>query len=143
MAEQRKYAGAGWIKKHPYGQNISLLGEQVADLLGDVWAGIYHLDNRLLAKTDWSDSYFIKVQISDGIATFDGPLLTWLAVLAHDRLLRLQISAVCNGRLALEFHQRKGRTGGLSARLPTIEEHIASIRKFHPTPTETAEVTHA
>lgn len=139
---KQQYAGANWIKSQSYGKNISPLGEVVANLLGDAWAGIYHLDNRLLAKTDWADTYYIRVQINDGIATFDGPLLTWLVVLAHDRLLRLQISAVCNGRLALEFHQRKSRTGGLGERMPTIEDHIDSIRKFHPAPVEAEAVAH-
>lgn len=129
-----KYAGADWIRKFSWGANISPLGVKVSDLLGDVFAGIHHLDNRLLAKTDWSNNYFIVVQIDNSLSTFDPPHLTWLVVLAHDRLLRLQIAARSRGRVELMFHPRKGREGGISERHPTLEQHLDYIRRHQADP---------
>ena len=139
MSEQ-KYPGAEWIQAHAWGKNISPLGSNVADLLGDVFGGIYHLEKRLLEKVDWANTIWIEVRIIGELSTFDNPRLTWLVVLAHDRMLRMSIDGHCNGQLRLMFHQR-ARTGDVSRRMPTIEDHLASIRKFHPAP-ETA-VQHA
>ena len=47
-----RYAGAAWIRS-ALGRELSPLGAAVADLLGDVFAGIYHLDNADLRKVDW------------------------------------------------------------------------------------------
>jgi len=42
-----QYAGANWIKQS-LKKEMSPLGVNVADLLGDVFAGIYHLDQSAL-----------------------------------------------------------------------------------------------
>ena len=50
-------------------------------------------------------------------------------VLAHDNLLRVEINPRANRWLSLVFHKRRGRTGRIFERMPTMEDHIKSIRK--------------
>lgn len=124
--------GSSWIKSSLKIKDMSPLGEAVADLLGDVWSGIYHLDSKKLRRVDWSDAHCVSVQIYyQQLSTFDSSALTWLVVLCHDRCLRMSIDAVTVKTLQLTFHQRQ-RDGGISERMPTIEDHIASIRKHCP-----------
>lgn len=126
-----KYAGAEWIQaalkpKHP----MSELGVAVANLLGECFAGIYHLDDSDLKKVDWDDDYVVIVKLNHrSLATYDSDHLTRLVVLSHDLCLRLDIRGASKNVLELMFHQRK-RTGSLFERLPTIEEHLAQIRRM-------------
>ena len=139
MAE--KYAGADhvangrrWVPgkkidgKMTKGQycdiELSPLGIEVADILGQVWRGIYHLQYDLI---DWSDPHHIEVNIAEGLSTWDFNRLTELVVLCHDRAVRLEIEP-CNMRFVkLLFHQR-GREGGMTKRHPTMEEAVQMVR---------------
>ena len=137
-----KHSGSEWIKSALKVREMSPLGAAVADLLGDCYSGIYHLEDKKLKKVDWGDPYVVAVQIShQQLSTFDGPYLTLLVVLAHDRCLRMSIRAATVNTLELLFHQRQ-RGGDLSRRMPTIEEHIASIRRYHPQPEPEKEQDH-
>lgn len=132
----RGFAGAEWVRsalKIKEIKEMSPLGEAVANLLGDVFAGIYHLDERELRKVDWDDGYFISFRL-DGVSlsTFDNDRLTRLVVLAHDRMLRVDISGAGRNKLELMFHLRATRTGDLMRRMPTMETHLAAIRTYYP-----------
>lgn len=152
-----RYEGANWLKRS-LRLSLSALGETVADMLGDTFGGIYHLDADTLKKIDWEDDYVLVVPLyRRSLSTFDDELLTKLVVLAHDRCLRLSISAVADvepglmrravdeewsdkeieecGRATLElmFHRRQ-RSGDVSRRMPTMESHLAAIRKYYPAP---------
>lgn len=126
-----KYAGAEWIQsalkpKYP----MSPLGIAVADLLGEVFAGIYHIDDSVLERVDWADDYVMIVRLThQSLSTCDNDYLTRLVVLSHDCCLRLDIRASSKDNLRLMFHQRK-RTGSLFERIPTMEEHLAHIRRM-------------
>lgn len=158
-----RYAGAEWIRKSLQVATLSPLGVAVADLLGDVFCGIYHLDNDTLSRVDWGDTYVIVVPLHCyvNLSTFDNELLTKLVVLSHDRYLRLDIRAAATVRpmdirravdeewsddamrelgsaaLELMFHLRKSRTGSMMDRMPTMETHLASIRQYYPPEEET------
>lgn len=125
-----KYAGADWIKKDLQ-VDMSPLGEAVADLLGDVWYGIYHLDERSLSRVDWGDGFCIRYTLRGSLATWDFNHLTTLVVLSHDRLIRFSIEGVGPDYIRLMFHQRETRKGSTMERLPTIEEHIKLIRQHY------------
>lgn len=128
-----RYAGSDWIRSALKRTDISPLGEAVADLLGEVFAGIYHLDNQKLARVDWADPYVIVVFVSHcSLSTFDNDHLTRLVVLSHDRMLRVNIDAKSARVLELMFHQRKTRDGSIMERMPTMEQHLADIRKYFP-----------
>lgn len=135
MTETKRYAGADWIAnslRHPRTTAMSPLGVAVANLLGDVFCGIYHLDASELRKVDWGDDYYMVFRLTNSLSTFDNDSLTRLVVLAHDRYLRVTISGDGKGKLELMFHLRTCRTGDIARRMPTMEDHLALIRRYHP-----------
>ena len=125
-----KFAGADWLIANRIAQEetISELGRKVADLLGDLNRGIYHLNPKSLRKVDWTNPDWIGVTVVDGLATWDYNDLTHLVVLCHDRMLRCQIDGLGPGYLRLCFHRRESREGRVSQRHPTIMEAIETIR---------------
>lgn len=143
------YAGSNWIETST-GKKPSALGVKVADLLGEVFAGIYHLNH--ISAVDWTDENFISVPMTWPLATYDSPDLTRLVVLAHDYCLRLEIrpsvieltdeSGATYGDVegddlgttfdcpALELcFSPRAREGDLLSRHPTLEEAVASVRE--------------
>ncbi len=123
-----QYQGAEWIKRS-LKKTMSPLGIQVADLLGDVFLGIYHLDYKALERVNWdNDDYIIFVLSYHSLSTVDSNELTKLVVFCHDRALRMDIKSVAPKRLELLFHQRV-REGDFYHVCPTIEEHINKIRE--------------
>lgn len=131
-AMKSRHAGADWIRSAFEGVALSPLGENVANLLGDVFCGIYHLDTKQLGKTKWGDNHSITVRLHyQSLSTFDDEYLTRLVVFAHDRMLRVSIGAVAPKLLELMFHQRHTRTGGVWERMPTMEQHLAAHRLYY------------
>ena len=124
------YAGADWVKRSLRVENMSEIGEKVADLLGDLFAGIYHIDHKALVRVDWSNPHWIEVTVrSHGFSTWDFNLLTKLVVLCHDRCIRCEILPLSNwGYFKLNFHQRT-RDGSIAHGHPTMEEAVAMIRE--------------
>ena len=122
--------GAAWLKAN-FQCEMSPLGVAVADLLGDVWEGIYHLNNSGLQKADWSNKDTVAVTLRVELATIDADLLTRLVVLCHDRMLRLNIQGVGPGYLRFRFHQREKRNGRMYERYPTLEDHTTEIRAYY------------
>jgi len=125
------YAGSDWIRKSLGVKDISPLGEAVADLVGQVFLGIYHLPTAALKKVEWDDDYIIRLVIGKSLCTVDNNELTRLVVLAHDRLIRVDIEGAAPRYLRLIFHQRTAREGSLTERCPTMEEHIKVIRRHY------------
>jgi len=121
------YAGKEWICRNVT-PNMSPLGETVADFLGDVFGGIYHLDTRALRKVEWDNKHHILFILGwHSLATVDFGELTRIVVLAHDRALRVEISPHTFRHMKLLFHQRE--TGNEpSTQCPTLEDHIQRIR---------------
>lgn len=124
-----EYAGSEWVKAS-LNKEMSPLGEVVADLLGSVWQGIYHIDESALNKVEWDDPYHVAIVVYGDLATVDFNRLTSLVVLAHDAMLRVSIEGCGPNYMRLRFHQRKVRDGSLSERCPTIEDHINQIRRW-------------
>ena len=122
-----KYAGADWLECN--GKRLSDFGREVADVLGQVFLGIYHIDRAVLRdNVDWQDSGRVSITHNYGLATFDSSELTRLVVLCHDRAIRLEIEGCGPYRMRLIFHRRDARAGELWERHPEMEEHIDSIR---------------
>jgi hypothetical protein len=118
-----QYAGHEWIEKDLKVQ-CSPLGRDVADLLGFVYRGIYHIE-RNVRKVEWGNDFYIKLNLDDGgsFATWDGNNLTRLVLAAHAMAIRIEIEP-CNPRyMRLYFHRRR-REGGIAERHPTIEQAI-------------------
>ena len=131
--------GSEWIKTQAYAKDLSPLAAAVADLLANVFGGLHHLDAKSLRKADWANPHFFEFIIYGSLSTWDNPQLTLLIVLAHDAMLRVSIEALAPGYLRLLFHQRQERWepgGNLMIAIPTMEAHLALIRKHHPAPAE-------
>lgn len=127
--EVRMHAGADWLErqiKHP----LSALGRAAANLLGDVYLGIYHIAGPALYRAAWTDRDCVQVSLYGELATVDGCELTALVVLAHDRMLRVAISGVGPGYLRVSISKRTCREGPFHARHPDLETHAQRIRDY-------------
>lgn len=127
--------GLEWIKKALNPPTITPLGAAVADLLHDLYNGLHHADPVQLKKVAWHDDHHIEFLHYGGLANFDSERLTLLVVRAHDYKLRVEISARAPRYLELMFHLRK-REGSNWDRIPTMEDHLALIRRYYPAPIE-------
>lgn len=124
-----RYAGSDWLKYSLKPIGISPLGIKVADLLGEVYKGLYHIPSTLLYKVKWEDKYCIDVVVRDCLTTWDDDVLTKLVVLAHDMMVRVEILSCCPKYLKLRMSQRFKRDGSIMEGYPTMEQHIAIIRE--------------
>lgn len=129
---KQPYAGSEWISANAKtgSRPLSALGINVADALGFVYRGIYHLPMGVLVSADWSNGRTVAVSVPADLCTWDGNELTRLVVVCHDLMLRMEVSPVGPYYLRLTFFQRRTRVGSIVDRLPTIEEHISMIRGY-------------
>lgn len=129
-----RYAGAGWLRSNleRQGRTLSEFGAKVAEILGDLYLGIYHESKAVTHKrVNWSSEDYIDVVVSDNnFATFDGSYLTRLVVLCHDHCVRCEVQAATRGYLRLRFHPRHGRDGSMWERHPTMENAVEGCRKL-------------
>lgn len=134
-----RHSGAEWIKA-TYCKDVEMspLGVQVADLLGYLYAGIYHLNRTSLSKVDWTNPTHIQVTVYGGLATYDGQELTRLVFLAHAMCLRVEVDAAARNYLRLIFHPRQ-RDGGNWQRHPTLDQALATFREYYGFLEESAE----
>lgn len=127
-----KYSGFDWIVRnyeivHPEAI-VSELGCDVADLLGELFFGIYHIDNRALMKVDWTNKSYIEISIGwQDWSTVDFDKLTRLVFLAHHMAIRVNITPSKYGYLKLLFHQRN-RNGDSYHRHPTLDEAVDKFK---------------
>lgn len=119
-----------WLKSNSKSPEISDLGEAVASILGDLYKGIYHLENSVLfhRRVKWDSCHSIEIVVNDEFASFDGNLLTRLVVLAHDKCVRVSVRGASHGYLRLMFHPRE-RHGSIWEYHPGLEEHVSIIRE--------------
>lgn len=121
---------ADWLKQS-LKKEPSKFGEEVANILGFVWQGLYHLSQTSLNKVNWKDERYMTINVPYGLATWDRNELTELVVLCHDSLIRLEIRP--NMRyLELCFAKRVSIEDAKDMPIckghPTIEEQIKKIR---------------
>jgi hypothetical protein len=122
-----RYAGADHLDG--MGCPASLLGRTVAEALGYVYRGLYHLPTGSLKRATWRDERCVSINVPGfDMASWDGARLTQLVVVSHDLGLRLEISPAGPRHLKLRFSQRTTREGSISCRLPTLEDHVLAIR---------------
>ena len=126
------YSGSDWLESnlkyvHP-DTVISPLGRDVADLLGELFYGIYHLDNKALYKVDWSNNHHIIISICfQDWSTINCSNLTRLVFLAHHMALRVNMKASTHNYMQLMFHKR-GRSGNFTQRHPTLDEAVSTFK---------------
>jgi hypothetical protein len=99
-----KHSGADWMAKQDCFKSPSALGVKVADILGQVYLGIYHISGAVTAKkVDWQNECEISITISSELATFDGAELTFLILCCIESGVSVQIYGAFKGYLKLTF----------------------------------------
>lgn len=123
-----RYAGSDWLRSALKDRPISPLGERVADLLGDLFRGLYHWSG--YRRVDWSSEHHIRVTIGwQSWSTWDFNDLTRLVFLAHHYAIRVQLGP-CNFRhFELMFHQRDPEATKTSRRHPTLRQAVTAFEK--------------
>lgn len=116
------YAGGEWLKQQ--GVEVSPFGLRVADLLGYLYRGLYHLD--VESKGTWGESRHIEVKLDREMSTFDDSRLTELVLLAHHMAIRVVLKPLSSRTVKLIFHERK-RGGDWWEKHPTIQEAVAKF----------------
>lgn len=125
-----KYAGAEWVKAS-LKVDPSQFGEKVADLLGQMYLGIYHIPVHQLKKVQWKNTSRITITVGEDFATFDNNMLTRFVFLCHEMCIRGEISAATHGYLMLVFWPREPGATDMWRRHPSIDAHIETLREAY------------
>jgi len=129
--EPVRYAGSEWVAAN-LKLTLSPFAVKVANILGEIYRGIYHLETGALKKAEWTHPYRVRVAVpDDSLATFDFDGMTQLVFLAHDQCVRVQLDQSGPRQIGLVFSERE-REGGMSRRHPTLEDAVALHRERHP-----------
>ena len=127
------YSGSEWIQnnyKHSHPSMVmSDLGKHVADLLGELFYGIYHINQNSLDRVNWENQYHIEISIGwTSWSTFDFSNLTRLVFLAHHRAIRVDLSPCNFTHIELMFHQRS-RSKEIARGHPTLDDAVKTFKK--------------
>lgn len=66
-----------------------------------------------------------------GMATYDFDNLTRLVLMAHDKMVRVDIQGSGPSMIKLMLHKRDSREGSMYERHPTIEDVLSQWREFN------------
>lgn len=101
------YAGARWVKSVA-GVELTPFTAKVANVLGQVYAGIYHIDDAVLRKKmistkQWERQAFMGITVTGQLATFDGDALTRLILCSRKAGVSVEIHGSYPGYTKLLF----------------------------------------
>jgi hypothetical protein len=128
------YAGRVWLTRQLAASKRpapSELGEVVADILGEVFRGIYHLSESALfhERTAWHSEWTIAIITRQELANHDSPELTWLVLLCHAQGVRVAVNAKTVGYLEIRFSRdRKMFCGSVKS----IDDVVAGFYERYP-----------
>lgn len=96
------YSGANWLKS--YVPQMSEFGAKVADILGWVFQGIYHIDDEVLRdRSVFEHRKKVSVTIYQEFATYDSPRLTMLFLACCQQRCTVEIGGSRPGYTRLTF----------------------------------------
>ena len=95
-------------------------------MLGDLFFGFHRITGKL---HEWGSGIKLNTTNVNSFATFDFNRLTRAVVMAHDRMIRLEICPSGPGMLGITLFKRHVRKGSMYERHPTIEDAIKTIRE--------------
>ncbi len=94
-------------------------------MLADIFFGFHHISGKL---HEWGTGIKLNCRNTNCLATFDFSNLTRAVIMAHDRMVRLEVCPSGPGMIGLVLHKRHKRIGRMNERHPTIEDAIKSVR---------------
>ncbi|MEL7494189.1 MAG: hypothetical protein AAGJ95_09535 [Cyanobacteria bacterium J06554_11] len=108
MNTATKYAGAGWLQ-NTISKQLPPLGIRVANVLGQVFQGIYHIDRYVLHDhIRWDSQLIVSVTVKSEFATFDASYLTMLVFACQHAGLEVSIYGSFKGFTKLMFKRQTG-----------------------------------
>ncbi len=118
-----KYMGAEWLQKQlNYKKNpvqLSDLAKDVADIMGQVEAGLYHWEDVVSSK-GWKGGDRIDLNYPSKLMTgYFGGSLTLLVVLCHSKKIQLTIKPSSPTSIKLSFVR--------ASEQPSIDEAISTL----------------
>lgn len=111
--------------------SLQLSKEEATEFFSGFYDGQHHIPGNKLYR--FGDGWYVNHGVGE-VSTFDYNGLTKLVVLAHDKCMRVSISAK-NQTLRIAIWKRQ-REGSYYQRHPDLESHISEIR-LHTKPNET------
>jgi hypothetical protein len=102
--------------------------EVALDFFAAVLGGRHHVPT----LKEWGFGWCITLY--GHMSTYDSDRLTALVMLAHDRAMRVEISACNMQYIRLAVHQRSHAADRFYSRHPTLEQATAEWRKRNPAP---------
>lgn len=100
-------------------------------LLASWTGGTHHIKDHIsIAKIVWDDDRMLHCTTRNTLSTFDFDNLTTLVFLAHDLLIRVEISPASNREIRLMLFPRHTRDGGTSQRHPTVRNAVDRWEKL-------------
>jgi len=99
---------------------------ECAQLLANVHHGFNHMFGKI---HPWGKGIKLNSTCSNNLATYDFNGLTRLVVLAHEQLIRVEITPSGPGMIGFIAHKRHSRDGRMHERHPTIEQATQDLRK--------------
>ena len=98
-----KYAGARWLQSHQ-DFSVSRFGVKVANVLGQSFLGIYHIDDAVLSKKVlWGSFVVICVTIHGQISTYDFDVLSRLVFCCQKAGIGVSLHGSFKGYTKLVF----------------------------------------
>lgn len=120
--------GSGWIRAS-LKIEISEFGEKVADLLGELFHGIYHISKEIKHKrhkrVEWDREDWIEVVFYKSFSTYDFDELTRFVILCHKYGIRGEIEAAANKYLRLCFYN----SGAFVKEHPGLDVLLEKVEK--------------
>lgn len=129
-----KYAGSDWVvSMFPYWYKnpvkMSPLGEKVADILGELYYGIYHLEDNPLKKVEWENNHHITISINKHLSSYDNSELTRLVFLCHHMHIRVEIMPCNFSHITLMFHNRVDDIEDMYKYHPNIDDAVEKFKQ--------------
>ena len=101
--------------------------QEAEDFFSELYHGKHHIPGKIRA---FGQGWCINHHGS--LSTFDFDDLTRLVFLAHDKCIRVELIQGGPRAIGIAIFKRKGRTGSMYERHPTIEAALGIWRESHP-----------
>lgn len=118
MTHDEKYHRKPWMSDDQW---------ECAQMMAEIYGGFHHLINDIKPCGRGIENSVYASTLS----TFDNSRLTTAVLLAHDRMIRLELSNSSHGRIKVLLHKRHTREGSSMSRHPTIGQAIERHRQHY------------